>query len=66
MNRDVLEQARRQKEEMIGGFMSDLLINLRGLVYETTTDVLASIEKNWSMHPKSLEQLRNLVSRSAI
>jgi len=34
MNRDVLEQARRQKEEMIGGFMSDLLINLRGLVYE--------------------------------
>ena len=63
MNRDVLEQARRQKEEMIGGFMSDLLINLRGLVYETTTDVLASIEKNRSMHPKSLEQLRNLVKQ---
>jgi len=63
MNRDVLEQARRQKEEMINGFMSDLLINLRGLVYETTTDVLASIGKNRSMHPKSVEQLRNLVKQ---
>ena len=63
MNRDVLEQARRQKEEMIGGFMADLLIQLRSLVYETTTDVLAGIEKNKSVHPKSIEQLRNLVKQ---
>jgi hypothetical protein len=63
MNRDVLEQARKQKEELIGGFMSDLLIQLRGLVYETTTDVLSGIEKNKSVHPKSIEQLRNLVKQ---
>jgi hypothetical protein len=61
MNRDVLEQARRQKEELIGGFMSSLLIQLRGLVYETTTDILGGIEKNKAVHPKSVEQLKNLV-----
>jgi hypothetical protein len=63
MKRDVLRQARRQKEEMIGGFMRDLLVQLRGLVYETTTDVLAGIETHQYIHPKSIEQLRNLVKQ---
>ncbi|HEY5271339.1 MAG TPA: hypothetical protein VII97_13465 [Anaerolineales bacterium] len=63
MNRDVLAQARKQKEEMIGGFMKDLLIQLRGMVYETTTDILASIEKNTLIHPRSVAQLNNLVGQ---
>lgn len=63
MNRDVLDQARRQKEEMIDSFMRDLLVQLRSLVYETTTDVLSVIEKNDRIHPQSIVQLSNLVTQ---
>ncbi len=63
MNRDVIEQARKQKEEMVGSFMMDLLVQLRGLVYETTTDVLGSLTGNKQVNKRSVGQLKNLIEQ---
>jgi len=65
MNRDVVEKARQQKEELIDGFLADLVRQLRGLVYEATTDVLAGIQKQGRLHPRSVVQLKNLVDQVA-
>jgi len=63
MNRDVVNQARRQKEELVDGFLKDVVAQLRGLVYEATTDVLAAMKQQGSLPPRSVAQLRNLVDR---
>jgi hypothetical protein len=63
MNRDVVEAARQQKRELIDGFMGGLVKQLRGLVYEVTTDVLQSIQKNDRLHPRSVVQLRGLIDQ---
>ena len=63
MHRDVVEQARRQKEELVDGFLRDLVVQLRSLVYEATTDVLAAIKRNDRLPPRSVVQLRNLVEQ---
>jgi hypothetical protein len=61
MNRDVLAQAQRQKEELVDGFLRDIVVQLRTLVYQATTDVLAAIQKNEGLPPRSVAQLNNLV-----
>lgn len=63
MNRDVLRQAQEQKSKLIDGFLSDLASQLRTRVYEATTDVLASIQKNQNLGGKSASQLRSLIEQ---
>jgi len=66
MNRDVVEKARQQKEELIDTFLADLVKQLRGLVYEVTTNVLASIETNQGrLVGKASVQLSNLIEQVA-
>jgi len=61
MRRDVLDNARRQKDELLSGFMKDVVGKLRSTTYEAVTDVLESIRRNGNLHPRSVSQLRNLV-----
>jgi hypothetical protein len=63
MHRDVMEQARQQKEQVVDSFLRDVVAQLRTLVYESATDVLASLQKNGRLHSRSVVQLRNLVEQ---
>lgn len=63
MTRDVINKAAQQKEELISGFLYDILGQLRTLVYQASTDVLSSIKKNGTLQPRSIVQLRNLIDQ---
>jgi hypothetical protein len=63
MHREVVEQARQRKEQVIDSFLRDVVAQLRTLAYEVATDVLASLQKNDRLHPRSVVQLRNLVEQ---
>ncbi len=63
MNRDVVEAARKQKRELVDGFLDGLVKQLRGLVYEAATDVLQTIQKNDRLHPRSIVQLHGLIDQ---
>ena len=63
MERDVLRHAQAQKEALVDGFLRDLVGQLRTLVYEATTDVLASIQTQQRLGGKSATQLRHLVGQ---
>lgn len=63
MHADVVAQARQQKEEMVDGFLRDVVVQLRSLVYDATTDVLAAIQRNQSLPPRSVVQLKNMVDQ---
>jgi len=63
MNRDVAEAARKQKQELVDGFLGGLVKQLRGLVYDAATDVLQTIQKNDRLHPRSIVQLRGLIEQ---
>jgi hypothetical protein len=63
MHHDVVQQARQKKERVVDTFLRDVVAELRGLVYEAVTDVLASVQKNGRLHPRSVVQLRNLVGQ---
>lgn len=63
MERDLLTQEREQKKTMIDSFLSALVAQLRSLIYEVATDVLATLQKrtDGKFSPRSLVQLKNLV-----
>jgi hypothetical protein len=61
MNEEVVRDARQQKEERIDAFFTKVVTQLRGLLYEATTNVLASLKKNERLQPRSVVQLRTLV-----
>jgi len=63
MQEDVARQAREHKVELIDGFLKDVVVQLRSLVYEATTDVLESINKNGKLGGSSVRQLTNLMDR---
>lgn len=69
MQADVLRRAAERKSELVDGFLTSLVGQLRGLVYEVSTDVLASLEKNRDANGeavlvgKSASQLRNLLEQ---
>lgn len=63
MRRDVMNKAAEQKEELIGGFMNDITGQLRGLVYEASTEILSSIKRNGNLQPRSIVQIRNLIDQ---
>lgn len=66
MNAEVVAQARAQREALVGGFLRDVVSQLRGMVYDAATDVLASLERHGgALHPKSAAQIKNLFDRVA-
>jgi Protein of unknown function (DUF3150) len=63
MEADVIREAKAQKTRVIDGFLKDVVSQLRTLVYEASTDVLASMQKNQGkLLGKSAAQLERLVS----
>jgi hypothetical protein len=63
MHADVIGKAQQQKEEMIDTFLRDLIVQLRGTVYQATTDVVAAIQKKDGLAPRSIVQLKSLVKQ---
>ena len=64
MNAEVTAEARQKKQQMIDGFLADLVKQLRATIYEATTDILATMQKNQGkLHPRSVVQLRNLIDQ---
>jgi len=64
MNDQVVAEARRKKQELIDTFLRDLVVQLRTTIYEATTDVLKTMQKNaGKLHPRSVVQLRNLIEQ---
>ncbi len=62
MNRAVLEEARRQKQEQIDGFVQVVTAQLRQMVIDVATNVSASIANNGKLVGKASQQLQNLVA----
>jgi len=64
LEREVMQQAQSRKVELVDGFLKDVVGQLRSLVYDAATDVLASIHKNeGKLLGKSADQLRNLIAQ---
>src|SRR5439155_17657010 len=62
MERDVLETARRRKEQDLDRFVADVQADLRARIDEVCCDVLASIRRRGGGLPRnSVKQLRGLV-----
>ena len=62
MNQDVVSEARRRKQELIDTFLTDLVRQLRGLVYDSCVNVLEAMQSNdGKLGPRSVVQLKNLV-----
>lgn len=63
MRRDVLESAKSQKENLVNNFMKDVVSQLNQALYDAVSDVLATTEKNGSVHPRSVVQLESLIEK---
>lgn len=64
MNEEVVAQARAKKQQLIDGFLQDLIVQLRGMIYDATTDILATMQRNpGKLHPRSVVQLRNMIDQ---
>jgi hypothetical protein len=64
MNEEVTAEARTKKQQLIDGFLGDLVKQLRSLIYEATTDILATMQRSaGKLHPRSVVQLRNLIEQ---
>jgi hypothetical protein len=61
MNEDVVRKAREQKQERIDQFLTKIITQVRGLLYDATTNVLASMKKSERLQPRAVVQLRTLV-----
>jgi len=67
MMRDMLQQEQKQKREMIDTFLGAVASQLRSLIYQVMTDVLATLQerqrKDGKFSPRSVVQLKNLVKQ---
>lgn len=65
MVRDLLQQEEQQKRTMIDSFLSAIVAQLRSLIYDVATDVLATLQKQkeGKFSPRSVTQLKNLVKQ---
>ncbi|MBI5035596.1 MAG: hypothetical protein HZB51_34320 [Chloroflexi bacterium] len=61
MNNDVVNSARRKKQELVEGFVKDLRTQSLGMIYDGFTNVLESLQKNDKLVGKSAEQVRNTI-----
>jgi hypothetical protein len=64
MNDEVVAEARRKKQQLIDTFLKDVVVQLRTTIYEATTEVLKTMQKNQGkLHPRSVVQLKNLIEQ---
>lgn len=63
INQDVMAQAKKQKEEQVDDFLKNIVSQLRGLVYDATTDVLTAIRRKDGLGPRSIVQLKNMIEQ---
>jgi hypothetical protein len=61
MNAALVEQARAQKDQVITGFLRDIMSQVRTLVYETTTDVLAALQGAQTLPAQQARRLNRLI-----
>ena len=54
MNAEVTAEARQKKQQMIDGFLADLVKQLRATIYEATTDILATMSEEPGQAPPPL------------
>lgn len=59
MHQDVLEQSRTEQANLIGGFVRDMMVELRERTYLMMADIKKSIDKNGRIHPRSITALEN-------
>lgn len=63
MHRDVVEEARRQKFQLVNGFLTDIVKQLRSLIYDAVTQIGDATRRNGFLHPRSVVQLNTLIQR---
>ena len=63
MNRDLVDQMRRQKREHIDAFFTSVVAQLRSLIYDAVTNVLASMHEQETLQGRPVIQLRNLIEQ---
>ena len=63
LRQDVLANAAADKRELVDGFRRDVVGQLRRLVYEAVTDVLAALERKPTLGASSARQLRHLLDQ---
>lgn len=61
MNRDIVDAARQQKEQLVNGFMADIRSQLTGLIFETCRDVLEKLKGKDDLHARTVVQVKNLI-----
>lgn len=66
MNRDVVKKAKEQKQRLVDEFLTTMITQLRGLLYDATTNVLYSLKKHESLQPRAVVQLKNLVENLSL
>jgi hypothetical protein len=63
MHADLLAELRRRKTEEIDDFLTGIVAQLRQLLYEVATDVLAALQRNERLPRNSTKQLKRLVEQ---
>jgi hypothetical protein len=63
MYQDVVAQARRQKEQLIDGFLADIQGQLTSTIYDACTSVLAYTTSEGKLHPRKVVQLKKMVEQ---
>jgi hypothetical protein len=63
LQQDVLASATASKQELLDGFWRDVVGQLRGLVYDAVTDVLAALNRKPTLGASSARQLRHLLDQ---
>lgn len=62
LRREAYERALESKQALITLFQRDMITKVQAMLYEVSTDVLASVRNNGRVVGKSAEQLRNLLT----
>ena len=65
LSQDLRRQAQQEKKAIIDSFLSALVGQMRSLIYDATTDVLATIQQrgDGTFSPRSVVQLKNLIAQ---
>ena len=68
MERDLLQQAAVERKAVVDSFLSSIVAQMRALIYDVATDVLATLQKraDGKFSPRSLVQLKNLTRQIAL
>lgn len=63
MHYDVIDAARRQKNELIDSFLQNIAGQLRSQIYDAVVTIGESVQRNGYLHPRSVVQIKTLVDQ---